>query len=94
MSSGRSHSRSPQLAALVLHGAVPERSVAVLPGTGIAAIGYGLIAGGLVTLHLTALTSWTNVAGALELAAGVFAVASSRLESIEPLADERSTGGR
>jgi len=77
--------------ALVLHGAVPKQSVAVQPGAGIAAIGYGLIAGGLVTLHLTALTSWTNVAGVLELVAGVFAVASSRLESIEPLADERST---
>ena len=56
---------------LVLHGAVSGQSVAVQPGAGIAAIGYGLIAGGLVTLHLTALTSWTNVAGALELAAGL-----------------------
>ena len=52
------------VAALVLHGAVPARSIAVQPGAGIAAAGYGLIAGGLVTLHLTALTSWTNVAGA------------------------------
>lgn len=82
------------VAALVLHEAVPARSIAVQPGAGIAAAGYGLIAGGLVTLHLTALTSWTNVAGGLELAAGLALVASSHLESIDSLADERSTGGR
>lgn len=82
------------VAALVLHGEVAHRSAVPQPGTGIAAAGYGLIAGGLVTLHLTALTNWTNVAGALELMAGLVVVASSRLESIEPLADERPTGSR
>jgi hypothetical protein len=77
---------------LVLHGRVPGQAGAAQPGAGVAAVGYGLIAGGLVTLHLTELTSWSNVAGVLELVAGVVVVASSRLESIEPLAEEQ-TGG-
>jgi hypothetical protein len=81
------------IAASLLHGRVgAARSSTVQPAAGIAAAGYGLIAGGLVTLHLTALTSWSNGAGVLELAAGVALVASSRLEAIEPLADERATG--
>jgi hypothetical protein len=81
------------VAALVIHGRVARTSAVAQPGAGIAAAGYGLIAGGLVTLHLTALTSWTNVAGALELVAGVVVVASSRLESMEPLAEEQSGSG-
>ena len=76
--------------ALVLHGRVPDDSRVAQPGAGIAAAGYGLIAGGLVTLHLTALTSWSNVAGALELVTGVIVVVSSRLESMEPLAEEQT----
>jgi PAP2 superfamily len=77
--------------AFVLHGRVAaDHSVLAQPGAGFAAAGYGLIAGGLVTLHLTALTSWSNVAGVLELVVGVIAVVSSRLESIEPLAEEQT----
>ena len=44
-----------------------------------------------------AITSFTDDAESihrLHFVAGVFAVASSRLESIEPLADERSTGSQ
>ena len=81
------------VAALVIHGRVSDRALAPQPSAAIAAAGYGLVAGGLVTLHLTALTSWSNVAGVLELAAGIALIASSRLESVEPLAEERS-GGR
>jgi hypothetical protein len=80
-------------AALVLHGSTSGRPVVVQPGAGIAAIGYGLIAGGLVTLHLTALTNWTNIAGVLELVTGIAVVATSRLEPIEPLADDHRTSG-
>ena len=79
--------------ALVLHGRVPHSAVAAQPGAGIAAAGYGLVAGGLVTLHLTALTSWSNVAGALELVAGIVLVALSRVEAIEPLAEEQTRNG-
>jgi len=79
--------------ALCLHGRVSDRGVVVQPGAGLAAAGYGLIAGGLVTLHLTALTSWTNIAGALELAAGIAIVMTSRLEPVETLADDGLTDG-
>ena len=78
--------------ALVIHGRVFDRSLAPQPSAAIAAAGYGLVAGGLVTLHLTALTSWSNIAGLLELAAGIALIVSSRLESIEQLAEERSAG--
>ena len=78
------------VATLVIHGRVAGHSAVVQPGAAIAAAGYGLIAGGLVTLHLTALTSWTNVAGVVELVAGVALVVSSRLESIDTLAEEQS----
>ena len=81
------------LAALALHGSLSGRPVEVQPGAGLAALGYGLIAGGLVTLHLTALTNWTNLAGLLELGAGIAVVASSRLQPMETLADERRTTG-
>ena len=47
--------------AFVIHGRVTDRSAVAQPGAAIAAAGYGLIAGGLVTLHLTALMSWSNV---------------------------------
>jgi hypothetical protein len=76
--------------AVVLHGRVPSHAGVAQPGAGLAAAGYGLVAGGLVTLHLTALTNWTNVAGVLELVAGIALIASSRLESIEPLTEERT----
>jgi PAP2 superfamily protein len=79
--------------ALCLHRRVSDRGVVVQPGAGLAAAGYGLIAGGLVTLHLTALTSWTNIAGAVELAAGIAIVMTSRLEPVETLADDGLTDG-
>ena len=81
------------LAAVLLHGPISTRSSAIQLAAGFAAIGYGLIAGGLVTLHLTALTSWTNIAGALELAAGIAIVMASRLEPVETLADDGLTDG-
>lgn len=81
------------LAAFALHGSLSGRSAEAQPGAGLAALGYGLIAGGLVTLHLTALTNWTNVAGLLELLAGITVVASSRLQPMDTLADERRTTG-
>lgn len=81
------------LVALALHGRMPSSSAVVQPGAGMAAAGYGLVAGGLVTLHLTALTSWSNAAGVLELVAGVVVIASSRLDSIEPLAEEQTGNG-
>ena len=75
-------------AAFLLHGPAPTSSLGPQPAAGLAAIGYGLIAGGLVTLHLTALTSWSNIAGALELATGIAVVLTSRLEPAETLSDE------
>jgi hypothetical protein len=80
-------------AALLVHGRVRRRTFAAQPTVGLAAVGYGLIAGGLVSLHLTALASWTNVAGALELATGVAIVMASRLEPLDSLADDRQTSG-
>jgi ABC-type transport system involved in cytochrome c biogenesis permease subunit len=81
------------VAALAIHGRVADHSTVAQPGAAIAAAGYGLIAGGLVTLHLTALTSWSNIAGVLELVTGIVVVASSRLEPIESLAEDRQTTG-
>jgi len=80
------------LAAFALLGQTSGRPLIAQPGGGIAALGYGLIAGGLVTLHVTALTNWTNIAGVLELVTGVALVVSSRLEPIESLAEDRQTG--
>lgn len=80
-------------AALALHGRVAGHAGVTQPGAGIAAAGYGLVAGGLVTLHLTALTSWSNIAGVLELVTGIAVIASSRLGPIDTLADDRQTTG-
>ena len=75
--------------AALLHG---RRAAPVAPppetgGIALVAVGYGLVAWGLISVHVTNLATWSNVAGALALAAGVAAVKLPRLGIDEGLAE-------
>jgi hypothetical protein len=67
-----------------LHGRANSRPVPpYTSGTAAVALGYGLIAWGLVSIDVTGLANWRNLAYAVVLAAGVAAVVAPRLAAKE-----------
>jgi hypothetical protein len=76
--------------------AYPALVFLVIVGTGnhyVVDCVVGSLTFALAAVAAVALTNWTNIAGALELVAGVVVVVSSRLEPIEPLAEEQTGSG-
>jgi hypothetical protein len=67
--------------AVFIHGrrAFPAVATPDTGGIALVAVGYGLVAWGLISVHVTNLASWSNIAGAALLAAGVAAVKLPRL---------------
>ena len=76
------------LAARFLHGNAAAAGAPAQPGAAaVVALGYGLVAWGLVSLDVTAPATWSNVGDALILAIGVAAVLSPRFGVKEALTE-------
>jgi PAP2 superfamily len=72
------------LCARVVHGRSSGAAAAAYrPGTAAVALGCGLVAWGTVSLDVTELASWSNIADAVVLMAGIAAILSPRLGAKE-----------